>query len=638
VCAVGTNERKSPKAKTLKAKGAKPTRKAGGRKEAPVTRRQQILWIVAACLIPLCLVGFSLFTYGLTDKAWNAVVGYQSPFQYENLESGPATGRPGTGGVLLIIVDGLRLDASRDLATWNLARAGSASVPAGADLSAVAGQPSLSDPAAAVIPSGTSQEIHGVTTNWYEGLLKVDNLFRCAARAGKTTAVVAGKGWVDLYGGTIGQMYKFDDSTGDFDRQVFEQTMNILTGAGPLPDLLVVHFGGVDNASHASGGISAEATAAAATIDGYVGRMLAAYDLTNRTAVLTSDHGHLATGGHGGWEPEVLNVPLVFTGKGVASGTYPAAQQVDLAPTISALMGISPPAETIGTILENVIALPAEDMSRAFIDLGRARVDFTTAYLETNGERLPPSQALSDAVTAVTNGSTLLDDAWVTAVAGDPALAEETAKGAIYLLDKARADVDHLRMGAERRSRATLSLLMVLLPLIPLFYLARNRWANLALGGALLYFALHSVLFFLVRGFRYSLSIFNEESAIKQFFALRMLDAAIVVLVAGLVFGLVAGWRKKYLGPELAEGAAFLSYLVGYGLALQIIFFYYLNSVSFAWFLPNLAWGFKFYADCLQIVPTGIAAVLVVPLALLGAKVAALITRDRPATPSLGAK
>jgi len=651
---VGTNKRKSPKAraktpkakaktpkakaKTPEAKGAKPTRKAGGRKEAPVTRRQQTLWVVAACLIPLCLVGFSLFTYGLTDKAWNAVVGYQSPFLYEDMVSEPASSQPGTDGVLLIIVDGLRLDSSRDLATWNLARAGSASVPAGADLFAVAGQPSLSNPSAAVIPSGTTQEIHGVTTNWYEGLLKVDNLFRSADRSGKTTAVVAGKGWVDLYGDTIGTMYKFDDSSGDFDRQVFDQTMAILNGTAPLPDLLVVHFGGVDNASHASGGISAEATAAATTIDGYVGQMLAAYDLTKRTAILTSDHGHIATGGHGGWEPDVLNVPLVFTGKGVVSGTMPAAQQVDLAPTIAALLGIGVPAESIGTILENVIALPPEDMSRAFIDLGRARAEFTTAYLETNGKKLPPSQALSDAVTAVTDAGTLLDDAWVTAVAGDPALAEETAKAGIYLLDKARADVDHLRMDAERRSRATLSLVMVLLPLIPLFYLARNRWGNLALGGAVLYFALHSALFFWVRGFRYSLSIFNEESAIQQFFALRMLDAAIVVLVVGLVFGVVAGWRKKYRGPELAEGAAFMSYLVGYGLALQLTLFYYLNSVSFSWFLPNLVWGFKFYADCLQVVPTGIAAVLVVPLALLGAKLAALITRDRPATPSMHAK
>lgn len=615
-------------------KNAKKAR--AGNPRNPTSRANPLAAIIAAVLIPVLLIGLSLYAKNLTTAAWDAVVKYQSPYLFK-LEPQPPTGRPATGGVLLIIVDGLRLDNSRKLDNFNRAR------EAGADLSDVVGQPSLSDPAAAVIPSGTSQEIHGVTTNWCEGLIQVDNLFQAAKRAGKMAAVVAGKGWVDLYGDSIGTIYKFDDSAGDYDEQVFNQAMAILRGAegegrAALPDLLVVHFGGVDNASHEHGGTSPEALTAAQKIDGYIGQLLGAYDLASRTAILTADHGHIATGGHGGWEPEVLNVPLVFVGKAVKPGPQPPANQVDIAPTVSALLGMGMPAHTVGTILENVVAIPQADLAQDFINLGRTRYNFSKAYVEVVAAKLNTSDALSQAKSNLDDGNGLLDEAWVHAVAGDAKLATETAKGAIYLLDESRVKAKEARMGAERASRLPTAAVLALVPLVVFIYLGRNRFFSLALGGAVLYFALYNVLFFLVHRFKWSLSIFNEESMIKSFFNDRTLEAAIIVVVAGLVMGVAAGLRSKYSGPELAQGAATMSLLVAYGLGLQILLFYYLYGVSFGWFIPNLVWGFKFYVDLLQMVPTGFASVLVVPVVLLGAKLASLVARGRGATPPVGAK
>lgn len=186
-------------------------------------RGNRVTRIAAACIIVALLVGVSLVAYNVTMAAWNAVVDYSSPYIFPDLEPQPGTDKASTGGVLLIIVDALRLDTSKTLPGFNAARNGAGSTPAGADFVATTGQPSLSDPAAAVIPSGTSQEIHGVTTNWYEGALKVDNIFTSARRSGKATTVVAGKGWVDLYRDSIDQMYAFDDSASDYDEQVFGQ-------------------------------------------------------------------------------------------------------------------------------------------------------------------------------------------------------------------------------------------------------------------------------------------------------------------------------------------------------------------------------------------------------------------------------
>jgi len=104
-----------------------------------------------------------------------------------------------------------------------------------------------------------------------------------------------------------------------------------------------------------------------------------------------------------------------------------------------------------------------------------------------------------------------------------------------------------------------------------------------------------------------------------------------------LAAGIAAGWRKRYEGPELAAGAATLSYLVAYGIGLQAILFYYLWGLDFDWYIPNLVWGFKFYTDCLQMIPTGLASAVVVIAALVGAKLAAALTRGRASTPPVDA-
>ncbi len=608
--------------------GSKVNRKKGGRGQAAYPPRQgRAVLVLTACLIPVLLVGFSLYAKDLTMSAWNAVAKYQSPYLAEIPPVTP-TGTAATGGVLLIIVDGLRLDASREVcATFNEMRA------KGADFTAVAGQPSLSDPAAAVIPSGTVQEIHGVTTNWYEGLLAVDHLFHSARRSGRSTAVVAGKGWIDLYGEAIDDMHCFDDSADDYDSQVFAQAMAILTGEAPLPDLMIVHFGGVDHYGHSHGGASQDYRNVAQRIDGYIAEMLAAYDLDKRTVILTSDHGHIDTGGHGGWEPEVLNVPLVLAGKAVKVGAQGAANQWDIAPTICALLGMSMPTHTVGTILDDALTLPPDTLARAFIDLARTRHTFTREYVAAVAGALPASQAMAQAAAKVTGGADLADQAWVNLVGGDPELAVSAAKQALGLLDQGRDEVRSLRLAAERASRRGPALLFVLLPLVPLVLLARNRWFSLAAGGAVLYFVFYNVVFFVVHGFRFSLSIFNEEGLIKQFFNDRMLEAALTVLVVAAIVGLIAGRRRSYDGPELAQAAAAMSYLVTYVLSLQVVFFYYLYGVSFDWFLPDLLLGFKFYLDLLQVVPTGFASVLVVPLVLAFAKLSSALAGRRQAAP-----
>lgn len=88
---------------------------------------------------------------------------------------------------------------------------------------------------------------------------------------------------------------------------------------------------------------------AARTADRLLGEFLQALrergELESTLIVVTADHGQVSSGGHPALNPESWAVPLVFAGPGVARGrVLEQAEQIDIAPTICACMGLAPPA------------------------------------------------------------------------------------------------------------------------------------------------------------------------------------------------------------------------------------------------------------------------------------------------------
>src|SRR5262245_53420089 len=110
-------------------------------------------------IIPLLLLLWSRFVApGLGERSFTSVSLYQSPYLGE-LPLGEA-GTPVTTNVVLVVVDGLRLDTSRQLPTLNQLR------EQGADRVAIVGEPSFSRPGYTVMMTGGWQEQDGVTTNF----------------------------------------------------------------------------------------------------------------------------------------------------------------------------------------------------------------------------------------------------------------------------------------------------------------------------------------------------------------------------------------------------------------------------------------------------------------------------------------
>jgi hypothetical protein len=135
-------------------------------------------------------------------------------------------------------------------------------------------------------------------------------------------------------------------------------------GAAVNGDLVIMLVGAVDAAGHAYGGASPQYREAAEIADRALARALVKIDLSQDAVIVTADHGHTDRGGHGGLEPEVLTVPLILAGAGVKPGATPHdAHLIDIAPTVSALLGIPAPGHGLGRTLTEVLQLDPQQVA-----------------------------------------------------------------------------------------------------------------------------------------------------------------------------------------------------------------------------------------------------------------------------------
>lgn len=548
---------------------------------------------IAAVVLIALLAAVAYGAQWLTLLGWNAMVEYPSPYT-KPLPFGQA-GTAIAERVVLVVVDGLRVDSSEQMHVLNTLRT------QGTSLTAWTGEPSLSSPGWTAIVAGTSPEISGVTTNWYEGPVRVDTLFAAAKRAGISTAVAGSPGWAELFGPALDEQVLVGDPTGDVSAEtLYRVTAEVADGAAGILDrgdarLVLVHFPSVDLVGHRFGGASPEYAEAVRRVDAHLGTLLLFLDLGRDTVIVTSDHGHLDTGGHGGWEPVVKRTPLVLAGRGVRPGSeLPDVRQVDIAPTIAALLGIPMPAHSQGRPLAEAIDVDPTEFATRWIEQQQA---FYQAQAEVLGSDGPAK------------------------VAADPQTAGAVAAGGVDAIQGVADDLARTyfmardaQLAGERRQRLPAAAAVAVVPLIGLFSLARRRLLGPALAGAAVFFIIDYALFF-GRGYTFSLSIFNSESQILAFFNQRLIDASVAIVVAGLIAGIMTARRSP---ADAFLGALGAGYVTAYVIVLQVVYFYWQWDVRFAWYLPDLRLGFKYYLDLLLLVPVGFLAVLYGTVGLLG--------------------
>ncbi len=540
--------------------------------------------LASLTIVPLLLLLWAQFgSQNLTSYSFHALIDYPSPYLGA---LAPGQEREAVSQqVVIVVVDALRADAARGMPALN------ALSQQGAVRTAQAGQPSFSLPGWTVIGTGAWQEQSGVTLNFYSQDIKTDTLFEAAKRKGLTTAIAsAGSGWQQLYARGVDWSFGAPDPAdpyGDLaavrrqDDAVEAAALRILKESHPA--LILLHFIEADDAGHAHGATSAAYREAVAAADARIGRIAALLDLTRATLIVTSDHGMLDRGGHGGWEPEVMTVPIIAAGKGTRPGQYPEATQADLAPTIAVLLGTSIPAHNQGQPLFDMLELPVPLQAQRAVDTAE---QIQTRYAQ-----------VASVLGAAPFAHPQLDAARQALSAGNDRAAFEFALADIRSTRNAASVAREARLNRERLGRLPLTALLLLPFLVYLVIGWRARWDWRApVAGLVVYNIVYNGLFF-GRGLSWSLSMFNDEKQIMDFFEARTIDAMLALVLASLVVGAANRRQGVYVTTLATINMAFAVAAV---LAVQILTFYLWYDVGFSWFIPDLLLGLKYYLDLLQ--------------------------------------
>jgi hypothetical protein len=542
-------------------------------------------------------VGIAAAALFSASFAWNQVAEYRSPYLSTPLTVPDATLTSATPApaqsrrVVLVIVDGLTRETSEKMRALRTLR------EFGADVTMTVSQPSLSYPGWTTILSGATPRFSGVTTNWWKGRVQVETLLDAAISAGERTVVVGPTSLGTLYGADRATAHFYKDY--DPKKPAYLSTTMVVRTVDLVkrfdPRFVLVHLPDIDEAGHAYGAASPQYAAAAQKVDTDLSVLVSNVQDGHTTFVVVADHGHIATGGHGGWEPEVTHIPAVLAGSGIALATLDANQQ-DLAPTVAAVAGLPVPRHSVGAVMTSVLAsVPPATIAAA------------------TDQRMLMLANVYDVVRGWPAGN-------------DLAIVQRRFAGMTETeLRATLAGADWERLARERDGRFPLALGLGALALAAVVAIGISSWRALlgALVGTGVYYAVYEGFFFGVHRLWWSLSVTNSEAALKAFFAARVAEAALGgllgVLAAGLVYVALRREpkpaRAAYLPGWLALGPA--TVLVAQAtLAVQVAWYVWAWGLRVTWILPDLRLGFKADLDLLQMGTLGLVALLS-PLATL---------------------
>jgi hypothetical protein len=542
-----------------------------------LSRSQVLIAGLVVCVI-VAAVGYFWATAML-----DSVYAYRSPLKNSAPQPGAALGQPATRKVVFVLVDGLRLDVSLQADSMpnlnRLRQQGAAAAmhsqapsysQAGYTTLLTGGWPDLNDGPAANLD-------YADIPTWTQ-----DNLFSAARRAGLQTAV-SGYNWFEklIPQTAVSVSYYTPGEDQAADRAVVDAALPWLS---QNDQLVLIHIDQVDYAGHHEGGpLSAAGLASARRSDDLLGEILAKMDLTKDTVLVTSDHGHIEAGGHGGIEPVVLTEPFVLAGAGVKPGKYPDVQMVDVAPTLAALLGTNLPASSQGQPLTAMLNLPAGTLAALPQALETQQTRLVLAYTEAIGrpvveDGLPKSGTLS---------------------------------AYQQFILTARND----RLYVEQLPR-WVTIGFILLLVVGLYSRANPRFLAWTFGGALLSIAIFHLRYALLDGHAYSISWVPGQMELILYIAITT------------AVGVIVGWLVTMfgLGAFRQNRSTAVTATVGYLLAIFTWMFlplgagYAINGFVTTWALPNFLPYFISLLTLIEALASAVFGLLLIGLSALLAR------------------
>lgn len=485
------------------------------------------------------------------DQLWAHYRDYRSPFP-GNAPVGSSRATM-SSRVVVALIRGLRLDASRQMPALNALR------ERGADVVVQLTAPTYRLPSWVGWMSGAQPETHGVTTNDSQRGVLPDSIFRQLRASGRSSAIVGSSEWDGLLGDTAGRIELAEGaSAAQRDNEAVRIAIDVLRDTAAPAQLVLVELGLLEEVARNT---PESYTAAAAATDVRLKELVDTLDLGNATLVVMSDRGLDARGRDGGSEEIIAQAPLVMAGSGVTPNVQTRASAADIAPTLAALLGAPIPVEAQGApIFEALQSNP-----QLPLDSAKQLTTFYEQWSEATGQPRFAAELLQRRQTGL--------------AAGDPASYQEWKSE----LDVAVADAQGAKLSAERSARFPFVIGIALL-LIAIAGIALSSRPWLPLIGAAFYFIAWYVVFLLVRDARFSLTMFRDGNP-APFLATAAQDSMLVLAGACIVVALSADGHDDAF-DAIASVMSTLALITLIQIA-QFVWFYWQWGDAFTWMLPE---------------------------------------------------
>ena len=264
-------------------------------------------------------------------------------------DAGPARCGPPSRKVLLVVIDGCRVDRLADARTPFLDRLAAEGVSY-ADCQTV--YPARTVTGFSSMLTGAPPAVHGLRSNFAPSLgVKCESIFDVVP----SSRLVGIAHLVDAFGPHVATVTAVMPND-EIDAALCRRARQVVDDEDP--DLLVVQTLSVDQTGHFRGSYNDEYLAHIESTDAELERLVGWLEqrwggLDGVTIGVLSDHGQgIGIGGHGHWTPPERLVPCIWWGDGVpAAPLRNDVSVLDVAPTLAHRTGVRAPARSVGECL-----------------------------------------------------------------------------------------------------------------------------------------------------------------------------------------------------------------------------------------------------------------------------------------------
>jgi hypothetical protein len=278
----------------------------------------------------------------------------------------------------------------------------------------------------------------------------------------------------------------------------------------------------------------------------------------------------------------VLVQPLVLAGKGIRPGAYGDIKQVDIAPTLAALLGAAVPSSSQGQVRTEMMDLPAESFGHLPGYIDSQLVGVVKAYSKAILGRepdFPPVELTAAAANEMTSA------------------------------------IRFTKLGPERSLRSVFALILVVIPLVVIILKWRKEFSWYLIGGFFLLF-LFNLRYAWIDSRTYSLSSVQSEMDMILYVGTT---AAFAYAISWLGVMLVTKSFKKGALAAASDSILFTQFCLFILYSLALVNFGY-NGWKVTWTLPDFLLQYLGLMAVIIAIFTAVAGLILTGIAAITGK------------------